>query len=281
MENEIWLPIVKPVDFTGKFEISSEGRLKRLGYYNKIDKIWKPDLIRKISKSGKYLRIMLHKDRKSYNLSIHRIVCWAFHEKPEGKDQVNHKNGIKYDNRAVNVEWCNQSENIRHAQSIGLMKYAKQKPPKRKRGRAKGCEGIFKSVIDINTSIIYKSTQEVSSLFKIPFRTLRRALAGERYNKTPFRYIVNGEIKNDVMLPPVKPPKPEKVKFIRPPKKEYVPHPKETKKVAMYDLQGNVITVFNSAKLAAEHIKTTKDTFRKAIKISPTGYHKGFIFKYA
>lgn len=51
---------------------------------------------------------------------VHRLVLIAFHGLHESKNQVNHINGDKSDNRLENLEWVNCSENQKHAHSIGL-----------------------------------------------------------------------------------------------------------------------------------------------------------------
>lgn len=278
---EIWKPITSPIDTGGKYEISSLGRLKRVGYLTKIKKVWRPDLMRSLYKGTKYIKVYLEIRGRGITVSLHRLVCTAFHENIENKPQVNHINGIKHDNRAENLEWCTQSDNIRHAQSLGIMKYAKPKPlTSGKRGKPKGSSGIFKKVINIETNELFESSEVVSKLIGMPLKSLRRALSGERYNRTPFRYFVKGEVINDVLLPPPPKVKVEKPKFIRPPKKEYVRHPRQLKKIFQFDLEGRFIHEFQSVKVAAESVNSVFRTFRKAIKASPNNYTKGFIWRY-
>jgi hypothetical protein len=53
---------------------------------------------------------------------IARLVAEHFLSKIPGKTLVNHKNGIKTDNRVENLEWCDNSENMKHAYAAGLNK---------------------------------------------------------------------------------------------------------------------------------------------------------------
>ena len=65
---------------------------------------------------------------EGYRVDIkrHIIIATVFLPTPkEGQNQINHKNGIKTDNRASNLEWCTSEENIHHAWNCGLAKARK------------------------------------------------------------------------------------------------------------------------------------------------------------
>lgn len=273
MTDEIWLPIEQPINTNGKFQISNYGRIKRMGYFTKIKGEWKPDLILKISITGRYPRFPI----MGKTISVHRLVCLAFHPNPENKPQVNHKDNNKKNNRADNLEWCTQPENIQHAQSIGVMPYAKPKIKIYKRKEDKKHKPP-KKIINIETGEIFNSAEEVSKLIGISLHSFRRQVSGERYCYIPYRYFGK---ENIVKFKPLPPPKPIKIPFVRPPKKVYVPHPMVVKKIIMMDTSGKEIQMFDSVALAAKYVGSTTDTFRKAIKKSPNNFTKGYIWKYA
>lgn len=79
-----------------------------------------------------YLRLGLYLNDVKTNHQIHRLVAIAFIDNPENKEQVNHKNGIKTDNRVDNLEWVNNYENFRHSVNLGLQDNAHKYGGKRK-----------------------------------------------------------------------------------------------------------------------------------------------------
>lgn len=73
-----------------------------------------------------YYRVTLHlKDGTQISKSVHRLVALAFIPNPEGKPQINHKDGDKLNNNPSNLEWCTASENLQHAYNMGLNKGGK------------------------------------------------------------------------------------------------------------------------------------------------------------
>lgn len=71
----------------------------------------------KVTKCG-YLLVDLYHQGVCKSLTVHRLVATAFVPNPSGKEQVNHINGNKADNRAENLEWATQSENQLHRYRI-------------------------------------------------------------------------------------------------------------------------------------------------------------------
>ena len=67
-----------------------------------------------------YLGRVNGKEKRDY-YKVHRMVAETFIPNPDNLPQVNHKNGIKTDNRVENLEWCDGSYNIKHAYANGLI----------------------------------------------------------------------------------------------------------------------------------------------------------------
>lgn len=69
-------------------------------------------------KTSKYLAVSLSHNGAVKKFMIHRLVAIAFIENQEGKSQVNHIDGNKFNNSASNLEWVTPSENMIHSYHV-------------------------------------------------------------------------------------------------------------------------------------------------------------------
>jgi hypothetical protein len=68
-----------------------------------------------------YLRTSMNEDGKPKPFLAHRLVALAFLGPCPADYTVNHKNGVKTDNRPENLEYVTRVENLRHGYANGLM----------------------------------------------------------------------------------------------------------------------------------------------------------------
>ena len=50
---------------------------------------------------------------------VHRLIAYTFLGSMDGKAIVNHRDGAKTNNAIENLEWCTQSDNVKHAYATG------------------------------------------------------------------------------------------------------------------------------------------------------------------
>ena len=70
-----------------------------------------------------YLQVKLSNENVCRNIFVHRLVAEAFvpNDDPEHKDTVDHIDGDKTNNRADNLQWLSNADNIRKSQCKPVM----------------------------------------------------------------------------------------------------------------------------------------------------------------
>lgn len=82
--------------------------------------------LRQLKLPNGYMQVVLCRDGEKKPVSVHRLVASAFVPNPKKHPCVNHRNGIKADNRDSNLEWVSQSQNVLHGYQTGLRVIGKE-----------------------------------------------------------------------------------------------------------------------------------------------------------
>ena len=165
-----------------QYEVSSTGRVRSNNYLGHGQT---KELKCQLSEKG-YKICYLTIGGKTLTKRVHRLVAETFLPREEGKDEVNHINGDKQDNRIENLEWCTRIENMRHARRTGLMS---------------GVDDYVKSVskriysvdIDNGEKHYYNSIEEASRMLGIRRSNIYNVLHGiyKKTHRMIFRFAVN------------------------------------------------------------------------------------------
>ena len=169
----------KPIKgFEGIYEVSEEGEIISLG------RELKTPTTKYISKERKTKG---YKTKRGYFVFdfrsnggkcklVHRVVAEAFIPNPENKPQINHKNGIKTDNRVCNLEWCDNSENQIHAFANGFQKGNFNHPNSKLK---------YEDVIFIKNNyekgVLGKGVRCLAKKFNVSVKTIQQIINGKSY----------------------------------------------------------------------------------------------------
>jgi hypothetical protein len=99
--------IIELKDFKGYF-IDKLGNVYSNHKYNTITK-----MVLKKDKDG-YYEVGLYKNNKRYWRRVHRLVGQTFIPNLKNLPQINHKDGVKTNNKVENLDWCSCLDNIIH-----------------------------------------------------------------------------------------------------------------------------------------------------------------------
>ena len=123
LDGEIW----KPIGGFEYYQVSSYGRVKSLPKKLKRGSLGGFTISReriksqRVSKGGYLITDLYYHSRIGKTCYVHILVASAFVENLENKPEVNHKTGVKTDNRASELEWNTCKENTQHGIAFGLI----------------------------------------------------------------------------------------------------------------------------------------------------------------
>lgn len=103
---------VKDYELIDGYYVSKDGQV------GSTNRGWFKILSLRTDKDG-YLDVgLVKKDGRRSPKRVHRLMAITFLSNPNGFPVVNHKNGIKNDNRIDNIEWCSISYNTKHGYDV-------------------------------------------------------------------------------------------------------------------------------------------------------------------
>ena len=92
--------------YDGLYQVSNTGKVRS---YVKSDI---PHTLKPGKDGNGYPFVGLHKNKKTKNFHIHRLVALAFIDNPCNLPEVNHKDENKNNNCVENLEWCTHRYNM-------------------------------------------------------------------------------------------------------------------------------------------------------------------------
>ena len=115
---------------------------------------------------------------KNRIIAVHRLVAEAFIPNPEHKPCVNHKNGIKTDNRVENLEWNTYGENNLHAYRVLGRDY---KPPfKGKHGKEVPFSKVVQQIKDEQVIAEFYGCHDADRETGISYKNISACCIGKR-----------------------------------------------------------------------------------------------------
>ena len=104
--------------YEGIYEVSNDGDIRSVDRIDSEGRNLKGRVLKKQESPNGYLFVQLCTNGVKAGKTVHRLVIEAF--KGASDKWVNHMNGLKTDNRLINLEWTTPSENAQHAWDTGL-----------------------------------------------------------------------------------------------------------------------------------------------------------------
>lgn len=128
-----------------------------------------------------YVSVELFERGKRKRVSVHRLVAMTFIPNPNNHPVVNHKNEVRDDNRASNLEWCTQKYNVNYGMCIEKRKrnrvYEESHLAKFQRA---GTRAMSRKTLCVETGEVYESAKAASLSTGITHSAICHVAKGER-----------------------------------------------------------------------------------------------------
>ena len=121
MKKEVWKFIN---GYEGAYEVSNSGKVRScnrtISCSNGRQLKRQGVILHPATNRDGYLQVALSKDNKLKSYLVHQLVGLAYIPNPENKYTLNHKDGIKANCAASNLEWATKAEQAQHSLRTGL-----------------------------------------------------------------------------------------------------------------------------------------------------------------
>lgn len=197
--------------------------------------------------SGYYTVSLAIAPQKTKKYRINRLVAEYFIPNPENKEYVNHIDGDKLNNVLDNLEWVTPSENSKHAFEAGLREKSRVKPVNQY-----NLQGKF--------MMTYLCINDASRDTEIPQSKISEVCIGNRKTAGGFQWRYNTGDYSDIS--PIQ-------------QRKNLP-----KRVAQYDLNWNLIAIYDSYTSAAKAVNGSRSAITNICAGVPGHHtHKNFFWK--